>query len=139
MSARHTTFTVPGQPVPQPRARISTRGGFARAYVPAKHKIHTYRHAVSCAAKNAGIVVFDGAVAVGITFRFERPKSHKRLKDKAPEFPPADLDNLIKGVLDAMAGIAYHNDRQVVRFDRMDRLYAERGGTVITIGPAHQD
>jgi Holliday junction resolvase RusA-like endonuclease len=73
-----------------------------------------------------------------MTFLFERPKSHKRMKDKAPEFPPADLDNLVKGVLDALAGIAYHNDRQVVRFNRMDRLYAERGETVITIGPANK-
>ena len=27
-------FTVLGEPVPQPRPRVSTRGGFARAYVP---------------------------------------------------------------------------------------------------------
>ena len=79
----------------------------------------------------------SGAIAVGMTFMFARPKSHKRLKDKAPEFPPCDLDNLVKGVLDALPGIAYHNDRQVVRFNQTDRLYAERGGTVITIGPAN--
>jgi Holliday junction resolvase RusA-like endonuclease len=27
------TFSVPGDPVPQPRPRYSARGGFARAYV----------------------------------------------------------------------------------------------------------
>ena len=30
------TFHIEGQPVPQPRARVSSRGGFARAYVTAK-------------------------------------------------------------------------------------------------------
>ena len=46
---------VPGQPVPQPRARVSTVGGFARAYVPKRHPIHAYREAVALAAKLAGL------------------------------------------------------------------------------------
>ena len=44
------TFSVPGDPVPQPRARVSTVGGFARAYVPARHPVHEYREAVAMAA-----------------------------------------------------------------------------------------
>ncbi len=48
------TFTVPGEPVPQPRPRVSTRGGFARAYVPAKHPVHAYRDAITAAARTAG-------------------------------------------------------------------------------------
>jgi Holliday junction resolvase RusA-like endonuclease len=49
------TFTVPGDPVPQPRPRVSTAGGFARAYVPKGHAIHGYRQAVAIAARAAGL------------------------------------------------------------------------------------
>ena len=48
------TFSLPGDPVPQPRVRVSTRGGFARAYVPGKHPVHTYRQAIAAAAVAAG-------------------------------------------------------------------------------------
>ena len=47
------TFHVEGQPVPQPRVRVSSAGGFARAYVPAKHPVHAYRKAIEAAARKA--------------------------------------------------------------------------------------
>lgn len=49
------TFTVPGDPVPQPRPRISTAGGFARAYVPEAHPAHAYRQAVASELGRSGI------------------------------------------------------------------------------------
>lgn len=36
-------FVIPHEPLPTPRARVSTHGGFARAYTPAKVKGHSYR------------------------------------------------------------------------------------------------
>jgi Holliday junction resolvase RusA-like endonuclease len=134
------SFAVPGQPVPQPRARISTRGGFARGYVPARHPIHSYRAAVAAAAKAAGVEVADCAVEFQVTFLFARPKSHmtkRGLKKDAPSLPLPDCDNLTKGVQDSLTCIAWHDDRQVARLV-VEKRYAERGGTVITIGPANQ-
>ena len=98
-------FTVPGNPVPQPRARISTYGGFARAYVPARHPVHAYRQAIASHAKAAGLRQTGDTLAIDIVAVFERPKSHMRkagLKSDAPRLPRPDVDNIAKAVLDAL-------------------------------------
>ena len=110
------TFTVNGEPVPQPRARISTRGGFGRAYVPAQHPIHEYRAAVSAAAVAAGVIRSVDRVRILVVSSFARPKSHylkSGLRATAPAFVKCDVDNLLKGILDALTGICYEDDRQV--------------------------
>ena len=129
------SFSVPGSPVPQPRPRVSTRGGFARAYVPAKHPVHRYRAAVAEAAKAAGAAVSEDAVAVDLTFLFERPASHKTkkgLKRDAPTLPREDVDNLAKAVLDALTCVAWHDDRQVARLTVV-KAYAQESATLVQI------
>jgi Holliday junction resolvase RusA-like endonuclease len=100
------TFTVPGDPVPQPRPRVSTRGGFALAYVPAKHPVHAYRQAVAIAAKMAGLGTITEPIQVCVVSVFQRPKSHVTgrgvVKTTAPRLPRPDVDNLAKAVLDAL-------------------------------------
>lgn len=99
------TFIVPGEPVPQPRIRVSTRGGFARAYVPAKHPVHAYRQALAMHAEAAGLTQTNDLLEVHIEAVFARPKSHKRkggLKSDAPKLPRPDVDNIAKAVLDAL-------------------------------------
>lgn len=99
------TFTVPGQPVPQPRIRVSTAGGFARAYVPAKHPVHAYRASLATHAEAAGLTQTNDLLEVYIEAVFARPKSHRRkggLKSDAPALPRPDVDNIAKAVLDAL-------------------------------------
>lgn len=99
-------FTVPGDPVPQPRPRVSTVGGFARAYVPKDHPVHAYRQAVALAAKVAGLMKREAPMAVSITTTFARPKSHYTsrgvVRSSAPPLPRPDCDNLAKAVLDSL-------------------------------------
>ena len=129
-------FVVPGNPVPQPRPRISTRGGFARAYVPKDHPIHLYRLRIGNAAEALDIVPHDGDVAIDIAAVFSRPPSHKRMGSKAPARPvKCDWDNVAKGVCDALNGIAYVDDDQIVEA-HVTRRYArpgENAHTAITI------
>jgi Holliday junction resolvase RusA-like endonuclease len=108
---------IPGDPVAQPRPTISTRGGFARAYVDAKHPIHAYKQAVRLAYVNAGGEVIEGPVEVKITCWFSRPKSHSKKRSVAPEpkITKPDLDNVGKAILDALNEIAYNDDGQVYR------------------------
>lgn len=109
-------FHVPGRPVPQPRPKISTRGGFGRAYTPTDHPINNYRSTIAQCARDAGCELLSCGLAVSVCFIFERPKSHYNksgLKKDAPAFVGCDVDNLLKGVLDALNGIAFLDDRQV--------------------------
>jgi Holliday junction resolvase RusA-like endonuclease len=102
------TFTVPGNPVPQPRVRVSTRGGFARAYVPSKHPVHDYRTQLALAARLAGLTPTGEPLDVVIDAVFERPKSHllkSGVKASAPKLPRPDVDNVAKAVLDSLQDV----------------------------------
>ena len=129
------TFSLPGDPVPQPRARVSTVGGFGRAYVPKTHAVHAYRKAVAQAAKAAGCDPHGEPVNVVIDFVFARPKSHLRksgLRAGAPVLPRPDLDNCAKGVLDSLNGVAWHDDSQVSRLV-LEKSYGTEGRTTVRI------
>jgi Holliday junction resolvase RusA-like endonuclease len=113
------SFRVYGDPVPQPRPRVSTAGGFPRAYVPANHPVHAFREAVRLAAIAAGVPLSSGPVEVSILAVFARPASHRKadgsLRSGAPLFPGhrcGDADNLAKGILDALHGVAFEDDDQ---------------------------
>ena len=129
------TFTIPGEPFPQPRPRVSTRGGFARAYVPAKHPVHAYRDAIATAARAAGAGVHGEPVSVVIDFVWERPKSHMRksgIKPDAPVLPRPDLDNTTKAVLDSLNGVAWEDDSQVQRLV-VEKSYGPEARTTVRI------
>lgn len=128
-------FSVPGDPVPQPRPRVSTRGGSARAYVPAKHPVHAYRASVAEAAREAGAGVHGDEVDVVIDFVWGRPKSHLRkdgVRPDAPRLPRPDLDNATKAVLDALNGVAWEDDSQVARLV-VSKIYGTEGRTTVRI------
>ncbi len=138
MDAQAITFTVPGQPVPQPRHKVAARGRFAHAYIPAHHPIHAYREAVTLLAKSSRPEGWrkEGPMSVDIEAVFERPPSHLRkggLAAKAPAYPPkCDWDNLGKGVSDAITGVLWHDDEQVVD-GRSRKRYAASGEAARTI------
>ena len=130
-----TSFVVPGDPVAQPRHKIATRGGFAKAYIPKDHPIHGYKQAVQLAARVAmgGRAPVDGPVLVTILFRFGRPKSHSkaaRIDDNHKQKP--DLDNLTKAVLDALNGICWADDSQVCQI-RASKAWRTESQTIVII------
>jgi Holliday junction resolvase RusA-like endonuclease len=108
---------IPGEPIAQPRVKVSTKNGFARAYVDAKHPIHAYKQAIRLAYVNAGGEVLQGPVEIRIACWFERPKGHskKRRQSREPKITKPDADNLGKAILDALNEIAYDDDGQVYR------------------------
>ena len=133
-SSTVVTFTVPGNPVPQPRARVSTRGGFARAYVPGKHPVHDYRRAVAEAAKAAGLRSTGKPLAVGIRAVFARPASHRTragLREGAPVLPRPDVDNIAKAVLDSLQGVM--GDDTMVASLAVEKKYGDEAGTVVVV------
>lgn len=128
------TFTVPGDPVPQPRPRVSTRGGFARAYVPKQHPVHEYRGAIASAAADAGLTPTGEPLNVVIDAVFVRPKSHLRkagVKPDAPRLPRPDVDNLAKAVLDALQDVI-GDDTHVARLV-VEKSYGTEARTTVRI------
>lgn len=128
------TFEVPGDPVPQPRPRVSTAGGFARAYVPAGHAIHGYRQAVALAARAAGLRDEGRPVSVVIDAVFGRPKSHLNksgVKATAPSLPRPDVDNLGKAVLDALQDVM-GDDTMVSRLV-VEKSWGTEGRTTVRV------
>lgn len=129
------TFSVPGEPVPQPRPRVTTRGGFGRAYVPTQHPVHAYRASLAAAARDAGAEPHAEPVSVVIDLVFERPKSHMNksgVKATAPRLPRCDLDNCGKAVLDSLNGVAWVDDSQVQRLV-IEKTYGTEARTTVRI------
>jgi Holliday junction resolvase RusA-like endonuclease len=129
------SFSIPGDPVPQPRPRVSTVGGFGRAYVPASHAVHGYRRAIAALAKVAGCEPHPDPVNVVIDFVFGRPKSHlckSGVRADAPALPRCDIDNMAKAVLDSLNGVAWDDDCQVARLV-VEKSYGTEGRTTVRI------
>ena len=116
------TFTVPGTPVPKARARVTRVNGVSRAYTP--KKTVEYERLVARCAREAmdGRLIYEAGVALKmiLSIYIEPPKSWiKKRRDDAisgcvyPTSKP-DSDNICKGVSDALNGIVYADDAQIV-------------------------
>ena len=130
MSNRRVHFTVFGTPIAQPRHRVGPHG----AYIPKDHPIHTYRQEVLFAWQSLPAVhgePMPGAVSVGLTFWFPRPQSlvwkTKPMLAEVKTTKP-DLDNLAKGVLDALQHHAFGDDSRVCELRLSKRIV--RGGAL---------
>jgi Holliday junction resolvase RusA-like endonuclease len=128
------TFTVEGDPVPQPRPRVSTRGGFGRAYVPSTHPVHAYRRALASTARAAGLSLTAEPLNVVIDAVFVRPKSHLNkagIKPTAPKLPRPDVDNIAKAVLDALQDVI--GDDTLVQRLVVEKSYGKEARTTVRV------
>ena len=117
------SFFVAGQPIPQPRPRVSTQGGFARAYVPRKHKVHKWQRAIAAAWPQLDRV--DGTLWVELLFTMPRPKAITRKRSANLRMWHAtapDVDNLVKAVLDALNSTAWADDGQIAQLTAAKRV-----------------
>ena len=104
-------FTISGTAIPKARPRATKIGNKAVMYTPTQTKqFENYVKLV--AAQHAPEELLTTALEVRLDFLFQRPKSLPkkiRYHTKKP-----DVDNLAKSVLDALEGIIYVNDAQVI-------------------------
>lgn len=110
------SFQVLGKPVGKGRPRFSTVNGYVRPYTPTKTV--EFENLVRIAWMNAGFEKMDGMLSIGIDAYFPIPTSYSKKKQAALEGADydkkPDVDNICKSVLDALNGIAYDDDKQVV-------------------------
>lgn len=129
-------FTVPGQPVGKGRPRAFRMGKGVRMFTP--EKTVSYENLVATAAHGAmrGQPPVEGAVAVDLDIRLMVPMSwsaKKRAQALEGQIHPTkkpDADNVTKAIFDAMNGIVWGDDVQVVRLSLCKRYGATPGVTV---------
>lgn len=113
------TITVYGHPAGQGSKRaVGTRGGRAIMVETSKH-LRPWRAAVTGEAVARKIAYRVGPVALTVRVRWPRPATHYTrtgaLRSGAAAYPGMiDADKLARGILDALSGVAYRDDRQVV-------------------------
>lgn len=113
-------FVIPGTPVGKGRPKFARRGNFTVAYTP--EKTASYENLVKVKAEEAmkGRPAIDGAVAVTIWLWVTPPASWSQKKQRqalSHEILPTskpDVDNVIKGIFDAMNEIVWKDDKQAV-------------------------
>lgn len=123
------TFTVYGEPVAQGRPRASTQGGFVRLYDPKKSK--DYKDYVRlAAAEHAPAALLEGPLGMVLTVYRSIPKSFSKKKAALAEdgeirpVSKPDMDNYLKGVKDALKGVIWKDDSQVVEVFAQKRYSA---------------
>lgn len=115
---------IPGEPIAQPRHKFRIMGKGKAAipvpYIPKSHPVHAWKQAIALLyrANGGGPKIDEGPIEVSLGFVLLRPDSYttkrgpngREWHDRRP-----DSDNLCKAVLDALKGIAWHDDSQIAR------------------------
>lgn len=133
------SFTVEGKPQGKARARTfyDNRAGKMRSITPAQTR--SYEDLIRWKYKEAGGIYHgESTLQVAINAFYPIPQSFSKAKRKAAEMgilrptTKPDCDNIIKVVLDALNGVAYYDDKQVVSVF-CDKHYSEIGYLKIEI------
>ncbi|HYF77350.1 MAG TPA: RusA family crossover junction endodeoxyribonuclease [Symbiobacteriaceae bacterium] len=132
-------FTVLGSPVAQPRQRhrhVRTKAGaeFNMNYTEAKHPVQQFKADIKAEAKAAGLppALLEGPIVLECRFYLARPARLMRKRDPegpVPHTSRPDLDNLYKSVQDALKGVLWKDDSQIVGYG-LDhgKAYHEKDG-----------
>ncbi len=137
------SIDVGGDPATQGSKRLVRLRTGRSVMIEQSARVKPWRSTVADAARAAGVTVLDGDVAIHVVARWLRPASHfrkdGRIRPSAPSRPGrGDCDKLARAICDALAGIAYRNDRQVALL-AVERVWASPGegpGATIGIAPA---
>lgn len=128
-------FTIPTAPIAKARAR-STRSG--HHYTPQKTVDFESIVAWHAKAAMAGKPLYEGALIVTLYYGIPIPKNlEPRIKRGEIIYPTKrpDMDNYEKSVLDAMNGIVYKDDAQIVATFHKKR-YTRNPRVVISVDSA---
>lgn len=133
-------FTVPGKPQGKARARTgyNPKTGQVMSHTPDNTVLYE-NFIKTCYMQETDQIFENGeALSVSVTAYFEPVKnvSKKRreqmLQDKIFPIKKPDIDNIVKAVLDALNGLAYKDDSQVVQILAAKR-YQDKSRVDVTI------
>lgn len=113
-------FTVDGNPVGKQRPKATKVAGYIQIYTPAKTRNYE-AYIKMCYKRDCPNAYFaEGALRVDIKVFVQMPQSmskKKQIQALSGELRPTvkpDFDNIIKTLCDALNGIAFKDDKQIV-------------------------
>ena len=130
---REIKLTIHGNPVAQGRPRFSSRGGFARAYDPRRSREYKELVATSAKGQLQGQDPLAGALTMSVRVYREMPKGFGKRKQEQAEsgevrpITKPDTDNYVKGITDALNGICWEDDAQIVAYhEPFGKYYSQK-------------
>jgi Holliday junction resolvase RusA-like endonuclease len=131
-------FQVEGDPKGKGRPRFSRVGSFTKVYT--DKQTLTYEAMIATFAKQAmgGTEPLKTPVSVFLYVRLPIPQSYPKKRREAclsgSEMPckKPDIDNIAKTYLDAMNGLIFVDDTQVIDL-HVKKLYAEKAGVDVMV------
>ena len=105
------SFIVKGTPQPKERPRATIRGSYATIYTP-KNTVQFERYVKQVASEYTPPKLLSGALFMTLSFYLQRPQSLSSTIIYDTKRP--DVDNLAKSIMDALEGVIYEHDAQVI-------------------------
>lgn len=134
------TVVLLGPPQGKGRARSFVRGGHIGHYTPEKTRSYEGMIREAATTEMNGRLPTPEPVEVMLTAFFDVPKSYSKKKRAAalgnsllPARKP-DIDNIIKAFVDAMNGVVFKDDCQIVR-GVYSKVYGPSPQVVVTVRP----
>jgi len=128
-----TTFRVIGEPIPQGSIRGFARG--AKVSLTSDNpKLHSWRDCIGWEARKHFTELLPGPIQLTAVFLLSRPKSVPKSRTY-PTVKP-DADKLARALFDALTGVAWVDDAQVVTHS-IDKRYCapgEQPGVTVWLG-----
>ena len=123
-------ITIPGVPQSKARPRFATKNNRVFAYT--NERTASYESFIKLTYQQhyRGKQPLTGALCANITAYFPIPKSATKkahesmLAGETQHTKKPDCDNIAKICLDALNGIAYHDDSQVIKL-KVEKLYSD--------------
>lgn len=128
------TFEI--EPVPQLRPRVSSRP-YIRVYDPPK--VANFKRILrSLAVNQYARPPLLGPLSVSLTFyrpvqsSISQSERERRLSNKSKPVVKPDTDNYIKATLDALNGVLWHDDAQIVKIIG-EKRYSDRPKITVSV------
>lgn len=133
-------FVIPGEPCAQGRPRFTTKSGYVKAYDPAKSRNQKafVKYIATHEAHKQGWTYTELPLHVEIIAYMGIPKSKSKkwrtaaIRGQERPTKKPDTDNIFKLVTDALSGVIYADDKQIVSC-RVQKWYSEEPRTEVRI------
>ena len=131
-------YSVPGEPRGKGRPRFAKRGNFVKTYTDAKTASYEDQIRFYALKAMGDSKVIEGAVRVFVSIRMAVPKSYSNKRRESclngleKPLKKPDWDNVAKSICDAMNGIIYVDDTQIVEA-HITKQYAHQAEVVVLV------